>query len=536
MISVPSSTLTLAGNLRFDLLKDKTDAGETTTLQPNLDLRLTSRVIQMGVGYRALVRTNTIISGTETLNVTDNTKEVFVDSTISAGKLPSLRLRYNIRDQSQRSGGEVKSSSDIHEFNGGMNYRIGIFQMNLDYRDSTGKDKITGSTTGASQISGQASMSKRLGAKIDLGLRESYNFASSTSGGQKTSEKYTSTSEGRISFNPLRGMSINGTYTYRLAGDLINELDKSTETSWVASMSYALPKFLRFYGVYSTRETEATDSLTGSDTTIAGVNFNHRVGKLNITSRFERRYDNNTRTAKGITTQGESVRNNFDWLMTARLARYLNLTLSESYVNTESGSKTTSSDRYRLKADIGPVKSLTLSPYLDHTINTAATGAKTKNTDIVVPATFRLSLHKKLEVNLTDSFTWRTSEQRGAKSSSQSNNAVLRLTLNRPFPGTTISGDASFTSSSSSAGVSSTTSAYSLRVNWSKASHSLNADLHYQTGSNAVDSASLALQYGLNFYLGRFSMDFQARYSYSITYSIPESTGQVIYVVFNLNK
>jgi hypothetical protein len=113
---------------------------------------------------------------------------------------------------------------------------------------------------------------------------------------------------------------------------------------------------------------------------------------------------------------------------------------------------------------------------------------------------------------------------------------VLRLILARPFPNGNISGDASFSTSSTDTSPTISTSTYTLRAGWTRNPHVLNVNFSYQTSSSSPSSVSLAGQYGLNFRLKKLTMGFQARYDYSMVMSTPSSSSQTIYLLLNARK
>lgn len=536
--SKPSSRLSFAGILKFDVLQNEIDPGsKSLELQPNVDVRISSSAVQLALGYRQINRDETVISGGGASSLKSDSDDWYVDSTIRAGKLPTVRVRYSVRDQNQTTDGAPTSKANTKDLQGSVNYRLGPLFINADYRTQTTNDKITGLITDSSQIAGQATLNQRIGSKIDLGLRDNYNFDESRTDNSSTAKRYSNIAEARVVFNPFVGMNLSSTYSYRLSEDVFAGTGNTTETNWYSAFNYALPKYLRFYGSYLTLNTDSPTTATVNNSTIAGMNFANTFGRYSFTARYERRMNSVSTDQAGIpSTTKETTTDNLDWLLSARLRNYLVLSLSESYAALADDNGTTTNNRFRLKADMGPVKNITLNPYFDYNLTTAADGTQTTTEELVVPASFRVFLHQRLELSITDNFRWSSSESESLVNTSQSNNAVVRINLIRPFPGTIIGGDASFATSSSNGGPSTSTSAYTLRVNWNKMPHTAAANFRYQTGSNIPATTSVSFLYGLLIKIKKLQLGFQARYDYTVVMSSVENSTQTIYMLLNLKK
>lgn len=532
----PSSRMSLAGKFRFDILKNERQNSEGTQVQPSLNLNLNASGISVGVGYREALRDDSIISGNITRNLSSNSKDLFFDGNMNVGRLPSLRLRYGTRRSTQDSDGTLSSDTNTNELSVGTNFNVGIFAVNADYRVQDGEDRISGLRTDAADMSSQFSMAKNIGKNLAVSLRENYSYSRANSSDGSDTERSTSTAEAKLKLTVLKRGSVSSTYIYKVLEDLLAPNGTTTEKTWSTSASYTFPKYVRLYSTYTTRETDSPDSLTGSDTTVAGINFKHRIGRFDLVSRYEKRVASVERTTRKGSVATETERDNFDWVLNVRVAKYLAVSLSESYVLNTVKAGETSTDQYRLKLNFGPVKNLLLAPYMDHTITTNAAGVQVTSTQFNVPASYRLLLHDKLEVNLTDNYAWRGSGGARTAPASQTNNAVIRLTLRKPLPGTTVAGDASFSSSQTGNGPVSTTSSYSLSGSWSKYPHNLSASIRYQEGSNSVSSTSYSMQYSMNLRLRKLLLNLQARYSLAITDTVPESTAQSVYVVLSVKK
>lgn len=536
--SKPSSRLSFAGILKFDVLQNKVDPGsKSLELQPNVDIRISSSAVQFAVGYRQIIRNETVIAGVSASSLRSDSDDWYVDSTVRAGKLPTLRVRYSVRDQSQTTDGAPTSKSNTKDLQSSVNYRLGPLFINADYRTQTINDKITGIITDSSQITGQATLNQKIGSKIDLGLRDNYNFDESRTDNASTAKRYANVAEARVIYRPFAGLNVSSTYSYRTTEDLFAGTGKTIETNWYSAFNYALPKYLRVYGSYLTLNSDSLATTTVNNSTIAGMNFANTFGRYSFTARYERRINSITTDQAGSpSTTKENTSDNLDWLLSARLKNYLVVALSESYAATADDNGSTTNNRFRLKADMGPIKNITLNPYFDYNLATAADGSQTTTEELVVPASFRVMLHQRLELSITDNFRWSSSESASLVNTSQSNNAVVRLNLLRPFPGTVIGGDASFSTSSSNGGSSTSTSAYTLRVNWSKMPHTAAANFRYQTGTNTPATTSVSFLYGLLVKLRKLQLGFQARYDYTVVMSSLKNSTQTVYMLLNLKK
>ncbi|HLB25090.1 MAG TPA: hypothetical protein VJM83_02045, partial [Nitrospirota bacterium] len=109
------------------------------------------------------------------------------------------------------------------------------------------------------------------------------------------------------------------------------------------------------------------------------------------------------------------------------------------------------------------------------------------------------------------------------------------LNLSNPLPGFSLSGDASFQTTSNETIVTNTSS-YTLRASWTKTPHILNANFRYQTGSNTASSIGFAAQYGLTLRLKKLSTAFQARYDYSTVLTQTNNFSQGIYFLLSVRK
>ena len=541
MNSRPSSRLSLDGILRFDVLDNTLDPGsKSTEVQPDLELRIATSALQLGVGYRRDIRDENIISGTRAQTLTDDTSEAYVDTTIRAGKLPTFRVRYSLRDEKQDTDGVVNMNASTKDLEAALSYRLGIFAVDGDYRSQDTTDNATGTTSNQTDVSGQVSLARRLGTKMDMSLRENYNYDQTTTNNTVTSKQYTSISEGRLAYNPFVGANINTNYIYRKADSTSNGTDNPlTEKTWFTSVNYAFPKFFRLYGSYSDLDSDSNNLPTQTRTGVAGINFANTVGRLSIASRYERRWDmistpNDTGSVSGA---GTTTHDNFDWVVAARLASFLNASLSESYVADRSVTGTNQSNRFRVTANVGPMRNLMLTPYLEYVMNSPETGSNSTQTDAVLPVTFRVNLNQKLEVDLADNYHWTVVQQQGAVSTTtQSNNAIFRLILSRPLPNTSFLGDATFTTNIATDGQTTDTSAYSVRGTWASGSHSLSGSVLFQTGSDTPNTTTMAFLYSLNLRMKKIAFGFQARYDYSIIFSTPQSTAQTVYLMMTLRK
>ncbi len=533
-----SSRLSLSGTFKFDVTFNKNNpGGSSTELQPNIDLRLTSNVVQLGVGYREVIRNESVLSGDTNTNLVSDSREAYVDTGFRTGRLPDIRLRYSLRDEKQSSNDSPVSNTKTNEFRASMNYKLGIFTAVADYLKQSNTDNIGLTTGDQTQITSQLGMNKAIGTKTSLSLRENYNYSDGASNGATSSKSYSSVSEGRLNYNPFKGSNVSTNYIYRLSNDIFAGTGSSTEKTWFTSANYSLPKFLKFYGSYNLRQTDASDTATDSTTTIYGVNFSHNIGKLSISSRYEKNIDSSVTTAGGAEpVNTRSTRDNIDWQLASYITSYLNMGLSESYVKTTTSGLTSTNDHYRLKANIGPVKNLALGPYIDYTIDTPTGSPRTVTTQMVVPATYRLPLSKKLDMSFTDNYNWSKTDSSGASTIATTNSASTRLNYVGPFPSTTLSGDATFSTLNTTGGTTSTTSTYNLRANWLHSPHAVNLNYRYQTGSSTTPSSDYTFQYALSSRLNKLQFSMQARYEYTVTNSTPKSTAQSVYMVVNIRK
>ncbi|MGA2192041.1 MAG: hypothetical protein ABSG42_01525 [Nitrospirota bacterium] len=565
--SAPNSRLTLTGILRLDVLENKSEGTSSDLqLQPNVELRLATKAIQLGVGYRELSDNLSTISGNTTVPQTDNSKDLYADGSFQLGLLPSLRLRYEARDDKQTQSGSVKSNTHTNDFETSTDFRIGLFTFNGDYHIEDTKDLLLGSTTDATIFTGQAAFVKAIGSWINVSFRENYSYSRTITnnaqttqagpppnielpvitGGAQTTSQYTSSAEGQVSMNPVKGMQLNSAYVYTVTGGLNSQ--SSVTKDWSSSLNYNLPKYIQFYSSYQLNQDKTGVTDTTNGTTIAGLNFTHRIGIFTINSRFETRYDSEDTSQSGSSsTKTNTNQDNIDWIIAGAPARFLSLALSESYVR--SPQLGTSDNRFRLTLNIGPLKNLTLGPYIDYDMNTTSPSANTSlasggtsstgggtTTEFVVPATFHLSLHENVDMDVMDSYQCtQTNVSGSASTSSQSNNAVARITLLRPFTGANISGAASFTSSSATGSASTTSSTYSATGSWSSYPHSITANLQYQTGSSG-NSMTMATQYGLLVKLRNLAMSLSARYDYSAVFSNTKNGAQAIYLLMTIKK
>ncbi len=539
MNSRPSSRLSLDGILRFDVLNNVLDPGsKSAEVQPDIELRLSTSALQLGVGYRRDIRDENIISGTRAQTLTDDISEAYVDSTIRAGKLPTFRVRYSLRDEKQNTDGTVNVNNSTKDLEAALSYRLGIFAVDADYRSQDTTDNMAAATSNQTDVMGQLSLAKRLGTKMDVSLRENYNYDQSATDNKVTSKAYTSISEGRLVYNPFAGANINTNYIYRIANASSNgTVSPLTEKTWFTSVNYAFPKFFRIYGSYSDLDSDSNNILTQTRTGVAGVNFANTVGRLSIASRYERRWDMISSGDGTVNSASTTTHDNFDWVVAARLASIVNASLSESYVADRTQAGTNQSNRFRLTANVGPMRNLALAPYIEYVMNSPETGPDSTQTDIVLPATFRVSLNQKLELDLADNYHWTTVRQQdAAAATTQSNNAIFRLILMRPLPNTSFLGDATFTTNISTDGQTSNTSAYSVRGTWASGPHSLSGTVLFQTGTDTPDTTTMAFLYGLNLRMKKIIFGFQARYDYSIILSTPQSTAQTVYLMMTLRK
>jgi hypothetical protein len=525
-----STKLRMNAILRFDLIKRESDPGsKANELDPDVTLRFATRSAQLNLGYRSKISDTTTITGATTSTRTSNTTEAVADTTIRAGRLPDIRLRYAKRDLQDVTDGSTTSNTSIDDARGSINYRLGIFSANADYTQINTKDKMTGQTNDNSQFAGQVAATKRFTQKVNVMLRENYSFSNVKDSVAGTNKKSQSISEARLNLNPVTGMGISTNYLYRVQDE--NSVN-TTETTWVSSADYALPKFFRFYGTYSDRHTEDNLSTTAFGSSVMGLNFRHSVGKFAFISRYERREDATTQEFKdGVTPTIDTdvTRSNLDWLLSANVSRMLNLALSESYVTTNATTGNTNSNQFRLKASVGPIGNLTMAPYVDYIVeaNNPVDSESTRltTTQLIVPANYRLDFNGRVQLALADNYIIKsTKDKTGVTTSSSSNNAILRLSIPRLMKSVRLDADASFNSSSSN-GVTTSNSAYSARMTWSRNPHMLNADFRYQTGSDGTNSTSIGARYGLTLRMRKILMSFSGQYSYGITHGSGGTSG-----------
>lgn len=532
----PSPKLTFTGILRLDVLKRKRDPGSVSTeLQPNLSIKMATKAVQLNTGYRQVLRDETIITGSTTSNLTSRSSDAVADAAIRAGKLPDFRIRYGLRDQRQEADGIASNDTKTQDMQGSLNYRLKAFSFNADYSIQNVTNQLTGAKSDIKQGSGQFRFTRKLGAKANFSLREDYRFADSTDLSGAKTKRSSSISEGRLDTTPVERSKVSLNYLYRVEKGALT----TTENNMFVTGDYALPRFLRFYGNYTDRALDSSDRNTSSKITVAGVNFKHRAGRFDITSRYERRVDKTTTESAGVTSSTDNTRDNFDWLIGTRLASYLDLALSESYVVSSFMGKTSKNDLYRFKVHFGPVKNFELTPYMDYQTLESTGAPGTTTTEIVVPARYRIDLHKKLNLTFVDNYRRRTSSTEGsADNTVVANNLVARAEMPMFLKGMTASADASFNNTKTNLSSVSTNS-YALRMTWSRNPHSVNTNIMYQTGSSIPPTTSMALQYRLSLRMKKIMMGLQASYSYTMTEAraaAGRSTGQSIFITLNLKK
>jgi len=538
-----STKLRMNAILRFDIITRESDPGsKSTELDPDIMLRFSTKAAQLNLGYRRKLTDTSTISGATTTTRTSDTTEAVADTTIRAGRLPNIRLRYARRDMLDETDGITTSDSTTDDARGSINYKLGIFALNADYTIINTKNNVTGQTVDNSQFAGQVSADKRFSPKVNVMLRENYSFSDVNDSASGTTNRNQSISEARLVLTPITRMGVNANYLYRVQDENGANI---TEASWNASGNYALPRYLRFYGAYSTRRTENVANVTNLDSTVIGVNFRHAIGKFAFISRYERRTDMTTVEYKdGVTptVETDNTRSNIDWLLSANMSRFIKLALSESYVITDATSGTSENNQFRLKASIGPIGKLTMDPYVDYTIATSnpaiGEASDTKTTQLVVPASYRLDFSGRMQLTLTDNYVLRSTEDNtGTKTSASSNNAVIRLAIPRLMKSVRFDADASFVTTSSN-GLTTSSSAYSARLSWNRRPHSLNTDIRYQTNSTGTTSTSYGARYGLVLRMRKLLMMFSAQYSYGITHGNTgaNSTTQMILLLLTLRN
>lgn len=554
-----STKLSMKARLGFDVIYRK-DSSESTELQPNLTLGFSTDSVQLNTGYRQILRDSTTVSGATTSTRTSETTEAYADASIRAGRLPDIRLRYLTRDQVEEDSAGAVVDNTGNDFSGSMNYRLGIFNLNADYSARNNVDNITGVENDNVQVSGQLLVSKRFSSKVNVSLRENYLLSENTQSDGPEVTKTASVSEAKLNLNPVERSALNMGYIFRLqqdenreaAGTTDNELE---ERQWFTSASYALPKFLRFYGSYSNRESNTTSDSSASlvfktaeataEVTTLGLNFKHSFGKFGIVSRYERRISENdsSSTDSGVTTVSgsESTRDNIDWLITANMSRFLRLAVSEAYVSETNNAGSNENNRFRIKADFGPVLNFVLSPYVDYSVSVTSQNSspsrKTTTTETVVPVVYRANFGEKVQFDFRDDYRTRTVENETGQTKNSSNNAVFRLAIPRLTKSLSLSGDAAFNTSETDT-TSTSSSTYTFRMAWSVSPHRLAANFRYQTGKGRPSTTDIGLQYGLSLKMKKISLSFNGTYSYTVTSgaNVEESTGQKIYLTLSLRN
>ena len=542
ILAAPASRLNMTGIFKFDVLLSKNNGSDSTEYQPNTDIRFSARSVQSGFGYREIITDQTILSGVNEQNQHTDDKEGYAEASINPARLPSVRLRYSLRDQKQSNDGDQVLNTLTNDFTAGMNYRIGIFAMNADVRYQNIKDRIAGTTSDNTQATGQVSAAKVFGPRFDASLRENYIINLANQNQVQTGNSYSSISEARANFRPFVGMAASTNYIYRIANDLFAQTGKQNENTWFSSVNYNFTPAIRVYGSYNLHQEDDQLGSTRDNIGIWGVALNRVFGRFSVSARYEGQGQS---TSSSTNTAIENVENtdlrtNVDWSVAARLVRFVALNLGESYVSDTTNSLTTSSNRFRLSANIIPVSYFTMAPSVDYTINTNPDGTHADTTQIAVPAAFRMTLHQKLDFSATDDYRWSQNvDVVGSVSTSSSNNLVLRLTLNQPLPGTVMAADATF-QSNSTGNDKSTTSTYTARLSWAAGMQALSANAQYQTGTangtDTVSSGNFSAQYGVRFSLKKLLFSLQARYDYTVTFSTPQNTGQTVFLSLDVRR
>ena len=548
MLSAPNSKLTLTGIFRLDIVNNTANTGANSfEVDPDVSLRMSTRAMQIGVGYTDINVTNNIITGGVAQTQTTKSTDAYVDSAFATGNLPALRVRYDTRDQSQTASGSPSTDTQTGDLHVSTNYRIGIITFNGDYDNQATKTNTTSQTTDQTTIDGQVGASKSFGSRLNLGAREDYNYALSTANGQSSSKAYNSISELTASYVPLAGAQIQGSYLYRLSEDLLNTsgTGKTTQSTYYGSANYAFPKYLRIYGSYILNDSTGGISSSTSQT-LGGMDLNHHVGIFTFSSRYEKRFDSNSNQGSASTSD---TQDNIDWIISAHPSMFLNMALSESYVNTSNSTDTAStSNEFRFMTNIGPIKNLSLNPYWDSTVATtsaaASTGSSstsstssTTNTEVVIPVMYMLSLRQRLMMDFSDMYrmAW-TSGTGAATTTTTQNNAVVRLSLARPLPNTMLTANAAFNTSSGANTPSTTTSSYSLMGSWFDQPHAFNFNILYQPASTSAATMNFAAQYSLGVRLRNLAVSLQARYNYSKVFTSERNDSQAIYVSLSVRK
>ncbi len=479
MLSAPNSKLTLTGIFRLDVVNNVANAGsKSLEIDPDVAVRMSTRATQIGVGYTDINVTNNIITNGQAQTQTTKSTDMYVDSAFASGNLPALRVRYDARDQNQSATGAQTTDTKTGDFHVSGNYRIGIITFNGDYDNQATKTNTTGQTQDQTTMGGQIGAAKSFGSRLNIGAREDYNYALSTTDGQSTSKAYNSISELTASYVPVAGAQVSGSYLYRLSEDLLNKAGtgKTTQSTYFSSASYTFPKYLRLYGSYILNDSMGGISSSSSQA-LGGMDLNHHAGIFTFSSRYERRFDTNSSQGSASTSD---TQDNVDWLISAHPSMFLNMALSESYVDTSNSTNTgSSSNEFRFMTNIGPVKNLSLNPYWDYTVSATSPGSSsTNNTEVVIPVMYMLSLRQRLMMNFSDIYRMAWNGGTGAATiSTTQNNAVVRLSLARPLPNTMLTADADFNTSSGTNTPSTSTSSYSLMGSWFDQPHALNFNI-----------------------------------------------------------
>ncbi len=559
-----STKLSINANLGFDIITRKSNAGESTEIQPNIVLRFLTKSVQLNTGYRQVLSDSTTTTGVTTTTRTTTTSETFADTTIRAGRLPNMRVRYITRGQrSEDSSGNVVDTTN-NDLGGSMNYSIGIINLNADASVNENVNNTTNEKTDSLQVSGLFLANKKFSSKMNMSLRENYLLSKVNSSSGQDTKNTVSTTEARLNLNPIDRSDLKLGYIFstqrneknEATGDTVNKLE---ENRWFTSGSYALPKMLRFYGSYSNRTLDTSSVFSAvppavssdkqsesiSQVTTLGVNFKRSFGRLGVISRYEKRINQSdiTTTTNGVTSTAESrgTRDNIDWLVTADVNRFLKCSVSEAYVLTKNRNGENENNRYRIKLDVGPIMKFVLSPYLDYqeVVNTPKNGASSKSTstELVVPVNYSTKLGEKVKFDFRDDYRMRTAESARGKTRSSSNVAVLRLTIPQLTKSLSLSGDATFSTTSTDT-ASTSSSAYTARLSWSRTPHRLSANIKYQTAQGRPSTTGFGVQYSLSLKMKKISMAFSGTYTYTTTSgsNAAESSGQTIYLTLTLRN
>ncbi len=538
MLSAPNSKLTLTGIFRLDVVRNTANAGSKSfELDPDVAVNMSTRATQIGVGYTDINVTNNIITNGQTQTQTTKATDMYADSAFASGNLPALRVRYDARNQNQSASGSPSSDTKTGAFDVSTNYRIGIIAFSGDYNNQATTTNTTGQTQDTTSINGQVSAAKSFGSRFTAGVSENYNYALATTDGQANSKAYNSISDLTASYVPIAGAQVSGSYLYRLSEDLLNAsgTGRTTQSTYFSSASYAFPKYLRLYGSYILNDSSGGISSSSSQT-LGGMDLIHHVGIFTFSSRYEKRFDTNSSQGSASTSD---TQDNVDWLISAHPSMFLNMALSESYVNSSNSSNTgSSSNEFRFMTNIGPIKNLSMNPYWDYTVSATSPGSSsTNNMDMVIPVMYVLSLRQRLMMNFSDMYRMAWAGGTGAATTSTTqNNAVVRLSLARPLPNTMLTADAAFNTSWGTNAQAVTTSSYSLMGSWFDQPHALNFNLMYQPASLSPATMNLAAQYSLGVRLRNLAVSLQARYSYSQVFTSERNNSQAIYLSLSIRK